>query len=170
MWGVFPSLLRARFWAEKFHLSDEILELRCSQICASDFTISVNEYAGLRFIFLMFRWETVEGIRVPEHRCLGHFRSLHFYCRRVLVSYSPRAQPPDPHCCLAWAMWSKFEAGLTLSRGVDVMTSRILLHPKIGEFHVPGWVSEMAFHTRMGWISPQKYQPLYLSGTENLNF
>lgn len=44
----------------------------------------------------------------------------------------------------------KFEAGLTLSRGVDVMTSRILLHPKIGQIHVPGWVSEMTFHTWMG--------------------
>lgn len=156
MWGVFPSLLRASFRAGKCHLSDEVLELRCSQICASDFSTPVNEYAGVGFIFLMFRWETVEGIWVPEQRCLGHFRCLHFYCRRVLVSHSPRAQLPAPHCCLTWATWSNFEVGFPLSRGVDVMSSRILSHPKTGQFHVPGWVSEMAFHIWMGWVILQK--------------
>lgn len=163
IWGVFPSLLRASFGAGTFHLSDEVLELRCWRICASDFSIPLSEYAGVGFIFLMFRWETVKGIRVPEHGCLGHFRCLHVYCRRLIVSYSPRAQLPPPHCCLTWATWSNFEAGLNLSRGVDVMTSKILFHPMIGQFHVPGWVSEMVFHPWMRWVILQKYHPLSTS-------
>ena len=165
MWGVFPSLLKASFGAGKFHCSDYVLELRCSQISASKFNIPVSEYIRVGFIFLMFKWANGEGIQVPKHRCLSHCRCPHFYSRRVLFSH--RTQLPDPYCCLrwAWARWSNFEAGLPLSRGVDGMTSRSLFHPKIWQVCTPEWVSEMGWDESFS-RSVQSLSTLTVNGTQ----
>lgn len=168
MWGVFPSFLKASFGAGKFHLSDEVLELRCSQISASEFSISVTEYIRVGFIFLMFKWEIGEGIQMPKHRC--NFICLHFYYGRVLVSCSPSRQLPDPYCCLrwAWATWSNFEVGLNLSGGLDGMTSRSHFQPKIWQFCTPGYPK---CYFMLGWDesssrSAQSLSTLTVKGTE----
>lgn len=166
MWGVFPSLSKAYL----FHLSDEILKLRCSQISASEFSIPVIEYIRVRFIFSMFKLETREGIQVPKHRCLSHFRCLHFCSRRVLVSHSPRTQLPDPYCCLrwAWATWSNFEVDLTLSRALEGMTSRSPFHPQIWQFYTSGYVK---WYFTLGWDelssrSAQSFSTITVKGTQ----